>query len=289
MSDIGKYEKEKEDSTPSSMCNDDKEENVGIQGLEPTTVIKDDEYFNSLEKKFSGLQETTSALEKRVKTLERENDQLCTEVAVLQARLGRGDFNPTTTKVLHFKMNPATIEKTRREDKELELLRAENSSLQLKLKLLQDQGGKVSLEEMQKLENSLEHSTQENLKLNITLDQLKTQIKEKELLMTRLTEVCKRKLQEFKEVCSQLFGYKIEFADEHGKRYRLQSIYAQSDQENLLFQYSQKKMLLLETEYSKTLTKEIQAYLKICNSIPAFVSDITLALFQKKLLQCSFQ
>lgn len=54
-------------------------------------------------------------LASRVAGLERELDSLGAELAHMHQRLGRGEFNPATTRVLHLANNPeAQLHKVRR-------------------------------------------------------------------------------------------------------------------------------------------------------------------------------
>lgn len=46
------------------------------------------------------------AAEARCRQLEAEAENLGKQVALLQERLGRGEYNAATTRVLHFKFNP---------------------------------------------------------------------------------------------------------------------------------------------------------------------------------------
>lgn len=64
----------------------------------------------------------------------------------------------------------------------------------------------------------------EKLKQQITelhrkLSESEIKVKEGEIRLQRLEEVCTKKIQEFKEACQLLFGYKIDFADKLGKQY----------------------------------------------------------------------
>ena len=78
----------------------------------------------------------------------------------------------------------------------------------------------------------------------------------------------------------KLFGYKVNIVE---KEYRLESMYAEND--IIAFEKSADGGLnLLETEFTKTLSKEIHAYLSKCHSIPAFLSNITLQLFERQTL-----
>ena len=46
------------------------------------------------------------AAEARCRQLEAEAENLGKQVALLQERVGRGEYNAATTRVLHFKFNP---------------------------------------------------------------------------------------------------------------------------------------------------------------------------------------
>jgi hypothetical protein len=65
------------------------------------------------------------------------------------------------------------------------------------------------------------------------------------------------------------------------------SNYAEKETDFLLFHWSSKTktMSLLENDFSKTSLPQITQFLKEGNSIPAFLSDLTLRLFNKKRQQ----
>ena len=54
----------------------------------------------------------------------------------------QGDYDPTKVKVLHFKMNPADIAATQKRE-ELKRLQEENERLQQRVKLLEENEGKI--------------------------------------------------------------------------------------------------------------------------------------------------
>jgi mitotic spindle assembly checkpoint protein MAD1 len=67
-------------------------------------------------------------------------------------------------------------------------------------------------------------------------------------------------------------------------RYRLQSMYAESADDNLLFQSTENGLQLLDTEFSRTLPDEVVGYLQRFHSIPAFLSTLTLELFSRQTM-----
>ena len=67
------------------------------------------------------------------------------------------------------------------------------------------------------------------------------------------------------------------------------SMFAEREDDALLFAWSPPKspgargtLELLETPYAARLDRKIFAYLTTCNSVPAFLSSVTLDLFEKQ-------
>lgn len=86
--------------------------------------------------------------------------------------------------------------------------------------------------------------------------------------------------QEFRSAIYTLLGYKIDL-DENSCR--LKSMYAERDDDVLIFNVKDGSDFdLLETEYSRCLTDKIEAYLGKCRSYPAFLSSLTLDLFNQR-------
>lgn len=61
--------------------------------------------------------------------LRRANEGAAREIAALEARVGRGEYDASTTKILHFKENPAAIANEAKAEKELAVVRAECEAL----------------------------------------------------------------------------------------------------------------------------------------------------------------
>lgn len=60
-------------------------------------------------------------------------------LCMLQNRLGKGEFNKTTTRVLHFKRNPEAEAKQKAEQSRCSSLEAENVALKSQLQKLEGQ------------------------------------------------------------------------------------------------------------------------------------------------------
>lgn len=113
------------------------------------------------------------------------------------------------------------------------------------------------------------------------VEDFKAQLSSAEMKNQRLKEVFKKKIQEFREACYALTGYKIDVIRDN--QYRLQSMYAERSSDDLLFESNVKgEMMLLATDFSSQLTDQISTYLSRFNSIPAFLSNITLELFNRQ-------
>jgi mitotic spindle assembly checkpoint protein MAD1 len=61
--------------------------------------------------------------------LQRERDSLRKEVAALESRVGRGEYNPDATKILHFRSNPMAIANESAAERELLVVRGECEAL----------------------------------------------------------------------------------------------------------------------------------------------------------------
>jgi len=184
--------------------------------------------------------------------LNKEIDRLLEENALLESRLGKGEYDPTKTKVLHMSINPSTI-----------ATNGDNNN---------NNNGNGNNVSDQKL-------IEENHRLLI-------QVNDCEKKLDRLKLVFKQKINEFREGVYALLGYKIDVDPQN--RYKLQSMYAEKESDYLMFQYTTNKggrvgnMELLETEFTNSLDREIKAYLFTCKSIPSFLSQVTIELFSRQ-------
>ncbi|KAH6556321.1 hypothetical protein KP509_1Z188000 [Ceratopteris richardii] len=65
--------------------------------------------------------------------------------------------------------------------------------------------------------------------------------------------------------------------------FTLQSVYAQSDNESIIFQFESNHMNLVANDYvsSPEMSRMVDVYLRKFNSIPAFTANLTAELFNK--------
>ncbi|KAM4813565.1 mitotic spindle assembly checkpoint protein MAD1 isoform X1 [Urocitellus parryii] len=229
----------------------------------------------SAELSFPFCREEVDTLRLKVEELEGERSRLEQEKKMLELQLERctlqGDYDQSRTKVLHMSMNPTSAAKKRlREDRDQ--LEEECERLRGLVRAL-ERGGPIpaDLEASSSLPSSKE------------VAELRKQVESAELKNQRLKEVFQTKIQEFRKVCYTLTGYQIDVTTE--SQYRLTSQYAEHKTDCLIFKAtgpSGSKMQLLETEFSRSVPELIELHLLRQDSIPAFLSSLTLDLFSRQ-------
>ncbi|KAM4632375.1 mitotic spindle assembly checkpoint protein MAD1 isoform 2-T2 [Discoglossus pictus] len=219
--------------------------------------------------------EAVKSLRLKIEELESERGRLEEENKILEMRLERlclqGAFDPTKSKVIHMRMNPISSAQGNRKE-EVQQLKEECNKLKELIRVLE--AGAPMPEKLEVAGNF--QSSQE-------ITELKKQVESAELKNQRLREVFQTKIHEFRTVCYMLTGYRIDITTEN--QYRLTSMYAEHKDDSLLFKLSSTsggKMQLLETDFSLTLRDFIDLHLHHQNSIPAFLSAVTLDLFSRQ-------
>lgn len=106
---------------------------------------------------------------------------------------------------------------------------------------------------------------------------LQEQLASAEAKNRRLVDAFRRTSQDFRHGCYALTGYRIDVLSQG--HYKLTHMYADSPDDYLLFQSAQQKMNVLETDYLRQLQGLASTYLEKYDSIPAFLSALTLKLF----------
>ncbi|XP_040845990.1 mitotic spindle assembly checkpoint protein MAD1 [Ochotona curzoniae] len=232
---------------------------------------------SSAEPSFRFSREEVDALRLKVEELEGERSRLEAEKKELELLLERrnlqGDYDQSRTKVLHLSQNPASTARQRlREDHEQ--LRTECERLRGLVRAL-ERGDPVptDLEAAASLSSSQE------------VAELRKQVESAQLKNQRLKEVFQTKIQEFRKACYTLTGYQIDITTEN--QYRLTSQYAEHKADCLIFKAtgpSGSQMQLLETEFSRSVPELIELHLLRQDSIPAFLSSLTLDLFSRQTM-----
>lgn len=223
----------------------------------------------------SGLNDSYEHFKKEIENLRMENEKLKRRKEELELELEhrclKGDFNIGKYKVVHLTNNPAS-EAYETANNRLEKLQAEIERLKRRNQKLE--------EDKEDITSRLNETS--NMTVNIKeLNQIRA---ENELLNSKIKKMkdyYRSSNLEFREVCYMLFGYKIDRIM-NNNNYKISSMYAETPDEYLNFRLNDSGILdMLETPYSISLKEMMQSQLAAHKSLPAFLSTLTLELFNK--------
>eukprot|EP00794_Sanderia_malayensis_P009229 gene9229-10203_t len=220
--------------------------------------------------------EEVSELKKRIEELQLTNAQLEEKSDILEARIEQrhlqGDFDPTKTKVVHFAGNPIALSRKMRAE-ELDRLRDENHELRRKLRQLRQDTVDVETDNNISIPSNVEHDKE--------IKELKSQLESSELRIKRLKEVFQHRVTAFRESIYQLFGYKHDMIASN--KFQITSMYAERPDDKFVFENSAEgRVEMLDTEFPAQFPHAIKTFLQRGQSIPAFLSSVTLELFSKQ-------
>ncbi|GAB4847440.1 hypothetical protein Ancab_026497 [Ancistrocladus abbreviatus] len=224
------------------------------------------------------LNEKLNSEAKRIKSLEREADRLRSEISLLELKLGHGDYSTANTKVLRM-VNTLGVDSEAKQT--IEALQSELHMANEKL---------LVVEELKK--QSADAGKLVDLYISGKIVQLKEQIATLEKREERYKTVFADKISVFRRACCELFGYKIVMDDQQRPngipvtRFTLQSIYAQSDDEKLEFEYESGNTNILVNDYTSQpeISKQVEIFIRKLNSIPAFTANLTVESFNRRTL-----
>ncbi|KAJ0408346.1 hypothetical protein P43SY_003072 [Pythium insidiosum] len=231
--------------------------------------------INRLKKEYAALENEHAKLAKHLKSVEQD-------CAKMEKRLGRGEFNPATTKVVHLSVNPTSeLLDTKQVSSECEQLRKENEQLRSALKASEAKSTPAGA-----VTPSTSTSTSTSTAKLTTTTSYET-VEGQKLLNQRLKEVFREQTQQYREAVFQLTGFKIDLKKSSGVEIlRLRSMYADHDDDELLVRMEPNGALeLLETDFCSQINQRVFAYLTTCRSFPAFLATLTLHLFEKQTFQ----
>ncbi|KAJ8572672.1 hypothetical protein K7X08_009183 [Anisodus acutangulus] len=214
---------------------------------------------------------------KRIKSLEREGDRLRSEIALLESKLGHGDYSSANTKVLRM-VNTLGVEHEAKQT--IEALQNELQKTKEQLLAVQELKGQSGA-------HKFNFNTLVDSYISGKIMQLKEQIATLEKREERYKTVFADRISVFRRACCELFGYKI-VMDDHQRpdgipvtRFMLQSIYAQSDDEKLEFEYESGNTNILTNKYTSQpdISQQVEIFIRRMNSIPAFTANLTVESF----------
>ncbi|XP_050072805.1 mitotic spindle assembly checkpoint protein MAD1 [Anopheles maculipalpis] len=230
-------------------------------------------------------------LRKEIDDLRTENEQLKRRKAELEVEVHnmtlRADIKraptmtttaPTTStnqsKCLRYIFSPAA-----------EDIQAEHAC---KLKLMAEiERLKLHIQRLQETNHDLTeclHNTDETgnitAKIKESVD-LRMQLSELQAKYDQRKELFQQSSEDFRTVVNLLFGFKIDRIS--GSYFQLRSQYAESPDEYLNFALSQdgSMLTLLESDYAASLRELVETQFKTHNSVPVFLSSLTLELFNR--------
>ncbi|RLN65589.1 hypothetical protein BBJ28_00008277 [Nothophytophthora sp. Chile5] len=233
----------------------------------PAAVKKYEARIERLEKALADAKHENGSLSKHLEKVEME-------LAIFEKRLGRGEFNVETTKIVHLAVNPThEMLQNRAKLSDIEKLRQENELLRSKLEKLT--GGADTEAQSSATGDQFTTTTSYD-----TVEGLKK-------LNQRLKEVRQDQIRQYREAVFLLTGFKVDLKKSNGMELlTLRSVYADHDDDELLVRMEANGSLeLLETEYCSQINQRVFAYLTTCRSFPAFLSTLTLHLFEKQTFQ----
>lgn len=112
------------------------------------------------------------------------------------------------------------------------------------------------------------------------MNTLRNKIQSLESKQQHYKEIYRAASMEFREVIYLLFGYRVDRIGNNN--YRISSMYADNEDDYLNFRLNELGELdMLESAYSSTLTDLVSSYLVAQGSMPAFLSSLTLELFNR--------
>ncbi|XP_053966171.1 mitotic spindle assembly checkpoint protein MAD1 [Anastrepha ludens] len=221
-------------------------------------------------------------IRKELDTMRLENERLRRRKEELELELEhrclKGDFSVGKYKIVHLTKNPAA-DAYKNSENLIEKLQAEIERLKRRNKKLE--------EDNEVTQARLNETT--NMTINIKeMNQLRAELESTNSKMKKMKECYKSASMEFREVCYLLFGYRIDRLGLN-TNYKLSSMYAESPDDYLNFRLNESNHALdmLETPYSATLKPLIESQLVGNKSLPAFLSTLTLELFQRSTVTMS--
>ena len=199
---------------------------------------------------------------------------------------GRGQYNSDTTRILHLKENPRAAAVGARHEGEMEEERERGDRLEAELAAVRGGGGGGG-------GFGGEGGTTDSFAVSSVSTPLKTPSRtpskgaavDYEKVNLRLKQQFSKTTAVFRESVCGLFGYRVDMEGlEKGKtQFKLRSMFAESEGDCLLFkQNADGRLDLCETPFAKGLGADATMYLTTAKSVPAFLSHVTLSLFDQQ-------
>ncbi|KAM3353011.1 hypothetical protein ACQJBY_024281 [Aegilops geniculata] len=233
-----------------------------------TTLHEQRELISQQHAELNLMNEKLSIEARKAKSLEREGDQLRSQVALLESKLGHGDYSASSTKVLRM-VNTLAMDSEAKQTIE---------ALQAELKKTKER-----LQAIEELKGQADAGTVVDANVAEKLAQLKNQVATLEKREERYKAVFLERISVFRKACCSLFGYQQPNGI-HVTRFTLQSVYAQTDDEKLEFLYESGSTNIVVNGYTShhEIAQQVDIFIRKMNSIPAFTANLTMESFNKR-------
>ncbi|KAM3334172.1 hypothetical protein ACQJBY_028922 [Aegilops geniculata] len=233
-----------------------------------TTLHEQRELISQQHAELNLMNEKLSIEARKAKSLEREGDQLRSQVALLESKLGHGDYSASSTKVLRM-VNTLAMDSEAKQTIE---------ALQAELKKTKER-----LQAIEELKGQADAGTVVDANVAEKLAQLKNQVATLEKREERYKAVFLERISVFRKACCSLFGYQQPNGI-HVTRFTLQSVYAQTDDEKLEFLYESGSTNIVVNGYTSQheIAQQVDIFVRKMNSIPAFTANLTMESFNKR-------
>ncbi|XP_073367018.1 mitotic spindle checkpoint protein MAD1 isoform X3 [Aegilops tauschii subsp. strangulata] len=286
-----------------------------------TTLHEQRELISQQHAELNLMNEKLSIEARKAKSLEREGDQLRSQVALLESKLGHGDYSASSTKVLRM-VNTLAMDSEAKQT--IEALQAELKKTKERLQAIEELKGQADAgtvvdanvaEKLAQLKNQV--ATLEKREERGPYTCLETDTRQcfwrgsqsSERLAARFLVIrpCARGLRQWSPEELQQAGLGLAWAsvravtlrgdlgeivmnDEqqpngiHVTRFTLQSVYAQTDDEKLEFLYESGSTNIVVNGYTSQheIAQQVDIFIRKMNSIPAFTANLTMESFNKR-------
>ena len=241
----------------------------------------------------------------------KEYNKICKKNDDLMKRVAKGEFNPTTTRVLHLTMNP--VKQARKEYRlQVEGARSELITKLSEYNLIDEKGtgdtqliqttlierlamdtllmiqillnrlpSNINKTSITKNDSNSSSSSSSNSNSNSDITKLEIKLKRYQEVFTKLRS-------KYKEIVYLLTGWKINM-DQVGN-VTIEHMYATSENDRLAFKYdgTNEAMDLVNNAYSEKLAKTSDSFvvLSTTNSFPGFLATLTMDLLDQTTMGC---
>lgn len=229
---------------------------------------------SQLQSQVASLKEQVAKSGKALDTALAGQEKLEAENAALRARVGRGEYDTATTKVLHLRANPASQAAQKVKDDAAATV-AELQAEVERLRALQLSAGADAA--------AASGAAGQSTAL-VPAAELSNAQKRADRLMT----VFKKKIKAFRQGVYLITGWKVdmELRPDDSSTFVLRSQFAELEGDSLRFSIDSEETVNLEATpfCPKRVDQRTYAFLQMRGSVPAFVAQLALDLFEKQTL-----